>query len=289
MATSRTSDAHSDIALLEGTILSEGVVADSRPVSFAVRMLSGAIDAAASLLVMWALFVAVGAVQNLQGGLSEQAWAVLTVVIIVVVFVAAPTTIETLTRGRSLGKLAMGIRVVRDDGGPIRFRHALTRALTGVLELWMTGGSVALVVAFFNLKGKRLGDLLAGTYATRVRGGKVTTSPLIMPPELALWAHQADIRPLPSRYALAARQFLERAGRLTPHARADLGLRIAGLIEPFVAPGPPPGTHPESFIAAVLAERRDRDNFTAQRASEVSAARHATLQKLPFGLQSPRT
>ena len=39
--------------------------------------------------------------------------------LLVTVMVVLPTTVETLTRGRSLGKLAMGIRIVRDDGGPV--------------------------------------------------------------------------------------------------------------------------------------------------------------------------
>ena len=58
--------------------------------------------------------------------------AALTLVGFVALFVGVPTLVETLTRGRSLGKLALGLRVVRDDGGPVRFRQALTRALAGV-------------------------------------------------------------------------------------------------------------------------------------------------------------
>ena len=38
---------------------------------------------------------------------------------VITVFIIFPTTMETLTRGRSLGKLAMGLRTVRDDAGPI--------------------------------------------------------------------------------------------------------------------------------------------------------------------------
>jgi uncharacterized RDD family membrane protein YckC len=36
---------------------------------------------------------------------------------LIVVFLVYPTTVETLTRGKSLGKLVLGLRVVRDDGG----------------------------------------------------------------------------------------------------------------------------------------------------------------------------
>ena len=37
----------------------------------------------------------------------------------IVVFLVYPTTLETLTRGKSFGKLALGLRVVRDDGGTV--------------------------------------------------------------------------------------------------------------------------------------------------------------------------
>ena len=58
--------------------------------------------------------------------------------------------------------MALGLRVVRDDGGPIRFRHALVRGLVGVVEIWLTVGAVALVVSLASSQGKRLGDFLAG-------------------------------------------------------------------------------------------------------------------------------
>ena len=56
------------------------------------------------------------------------------------VFVGYPLVFETATRGRSLGKMAMGLRVVSDDGGPERFRQALFRALASVVEIWMLFG-----------------------------------------------------------------------------------------------------------------------------------------------------
>ena len=48
------------------------------------------------------------------------------------VFLGYPVAMETLTRGRTLGKMALGLRVVRDDGGPITFRQALVRGLVGL-------------------------------------------------------------------------------------------------------------------------------------------------------------
>ena len=83
--------------------------------------------------------------------------------------VVIPTSIETITRGRSLGKLAVGGRIVRSDGGASGFRQAFIRALVGVFELWFTLGAVAAIVGAFTPRSQRLGDLLAGTYSERTR------------------------------------------------------------------------------------------------------------------------
>lgn len=192
-----------------------------------------------------------------------------------------------MTRGRSLGKLAMGIRIVRDDGGPVRARHAIIRALTGVLEMWLTAGGIALLASLAHPQGKRIGDLLAGTYAVRVRGGQKALPPLLMPPELAGWVHAADIRRLPDGLALAARQFLGRAARLHEASRARLGTELAAEIEGYVAPGPPPGTHPERFLAAVLTERRDREYAHAMRAATTARSEAVLLHRLPHAVPDP--
>jgi len=268
----------------DGIVIGEGVVLDARPASFVSRALAALLDLAALAFVGIALLVVVA----LRDVSFDQQWtAVASVATAVVVMVVLPVTVETLSRGRSLGKLAAGTRVVRDDGGPVRFRHALVRALVGVGELWLTFGSVALIASLSNSRGKRLGDLLAGTYVIRVRGARARTAPLAMPPELAAWARTTDIRRLPDGLALAARQFLDRAPRLAPASRAGLADELAGRVEPFVAPGPPPGTPAEAFLHAVLHERRDRELERGRAEQERAEARATTLHRLPYAVPDP--
>lgn len=262
-------------------LIGEGVALDARPASFASRVLAALIDVA----VIGTASFAVGLLLIAVGINSSLAVVnALAVAAIVLVMVGVPTTVETLTRGRSLGKLALGLRIVRDDGGPIRFRHAVIRSLVGVFELWFTAGGVALISSLVNRKGKRLGDLLAGTYALRVRGGQKALPPLVMPPELAAWARTADIRRLPDGLALSARQFLGRTTTLHPGSRVRLGTELAARIESYVAPGPPRGTHPERFVAAVLAERRDREFAHASRLAARTATEEDLVARLPHGV-----
>ncbi len=176
----------------------------------------------------------------------------------VLVIVGYPTIFETLTRGRSLGKLALGLRVVSENGGPERFRQALLRALTGVIEIWMFMGSPALICSLLSAKGKRLGDVFSGTVVIQERLSARRGPIAIMPPALAGWAAGLELSGLADQTAAMARQFLARFYELTPAARDELGSRIASAVAATVSPPPPPGTPAAAYLSAVLAERRNR-------------------------------
>lgn len=270
---------------LDTIITGEAVSLESRPASVMTRALATLIDvgfyAVALLLLLLALSPQLARLNSAQAN-------TLVVVGIALLAVGVPTTVETVTRGRSLGKIVLGTRVVRDDGGPIRFRHALTRWSTAMVELFLTAGLLAFTVSMLGRRSKRLGDMLAGTYVARVRGVEEVDLPLLVPPELAAWAATADMAALPDRVSLHARKYLARTATLTPQARQRLGLSLAAEVERYVSPPPPPGTHPERFLAAVLATRRDREYLVAlrQRAAEEAELAALTQAYLSTGRAS---
>ena len=192
---------------------------------------------------------------------GDSAWVSgLAIVLLVLIIVGYPVAFETLTRGRSLGKLALGLRVVRDDGGAARFRQALVRGLFEVVEIWMLAGVPAIVCSLLNSRGKRIGDLAAGTVVVRERTPKPRASPeRYLNPQTLGWAASADLSRVGDDLALAMRQFLARAATLRPEARAMLGHQLAVDVCGRVMPQPPPGTPPEAVLAAVLGERRRRE------------------------------
>ncbi|ALC99713.1 transporter [Actinomyces sp. oral taxon 414] len=266
-------------------ITGEAVALEVTPASVGLRLLSGLIDYglyAGSAVLSLATWSTVQ--QRLSPGMSNAVAVAQISVLILTCTVVIPLTIEVLSRGRSAGRLVTGCRVVRDDGGAIRLRHCLVRTLTAVIEVWLIQGIPAVCSCVVTRRGKRLGDLLAGTYVINERSGAMSVPPLIMPPELAHWAAQTDIRPLPGNLALAGRTFLQRTATLQPDARARLGADLAARILPFVAPTPPAGTHPERFLAAVLCERRDREltmNLHDRALEERDVLR---LGRLPYGV-----
>jgi uncharacterized RDD family membrane protein YckC len=243
-------------------VTGEAVALDLPPATVGLRVASGLMDVLAQGVALFAVYlVSTVLVVGADDALAAVAGLVGTVLVLVVL----PTALETLTRGRSLGKLALGLRTVRDDAGPISFRHAFVRALVGVVEIWVFSGVPALISALVTSRGKRIGDVLAGTYVVRERFPFPGVRPALMPPHLAGWALNADIAPLPDGLALAVRQFLDRAPTLNPVSRATLGTRLTEQVLTHVAPAPPPGQHPETVLAAVIAERRRRDELRLAR------------------------
>ncbi|WP_081844541.1 RDD family protein [Cellulomonas sp. URHE0023] len=271
------------MANMDGIVIGEGVVLDARPTSSAVRLLAALLDLLVLGVVVFLLIIVLSSISPT----TEEAARITSVVFIATITVVIPTTVDTLTRGRSLGKLALGIRIVRDDGGPIVFRQSLVRALVGIVELWLTFGSVALITSTVNPQGKRVGDLLAGTYAVRVRGSAPQRPPLSMPAQLAGWAASSDIARLPDGLALSARQFLGRTATLHPTSRVQLGTRLSEEVQRYVNPLPPSGTHPEAFLAAVLTERRNREFVALERAGHRDAVEAMQLHRLPHGIPDP--
>jgi uncharacterized RDD family membrane protein YckC len=189
---------------------------------------------------------------------DEAVTGAIMVIFTVLVFVGYPLVFETATRGRSVGKMVMGLRVVSDDGGPERFRQALFRALASVVEIWMLLGSPAVICSMLSPKAKRIGDIFAGTVVISERGPKLGPPP-VMPPPLAWWAASLQLSGLGAEQAEVARQFLSRASQLDPQLRDQIAYRIAGDVLSRVAPPPPPGTPPQLVLAAVLAERHRRE------------------------------
>ncbi|WP_030245486.1 RDD family protein [Streptomyces sp. NRRL S-350] len=178
--------------------------------------------------------------------------------------VAVPVMVETLSHGRSLGKAALGLRVVRTDGGPVRFRHSLVRGLVGFFELIALSGSPALITSAVNAEGKRLGDIFAGTVVVRERtpGGSGSPLPPVHPHLLQAMGRELvamDLSAVPEPLWLAVRQLLGRIGQLDPSVMNRMTARLAGDLSDRIGHPMPPGLHPAAYLGAVLTERQRRE------------------------------
>ena len=240
-------------------ITGDAVTLDLRIAGLPSRSLALAVDLTLQVLLLLAGTVLTSWVFSAGG--SPGAQAAVTLAVVVLVLVGWPTMIETLTRGRSLGKALMGLRVVRDDGGPTRLRHSLVRALAMVfLDFWVTSGVVGGISALSSSKSKRMGDHLAGTIVVGERIPRAANrhEEITMPVALAGWAATLDLVAVPDALALNVRTFLHRAASLDPQVRVMTAQRLATQMAGHVRNPAPPGTPAEAYLTAVLAERTRR-------------------------------
>src|SRR6201998_4630518 len=236
-------------------VTGDAVVVEVQIAQLPVRAVAAVIDLAAIFVFyVLGLILALATQPEFDDALVDA----FVVIFTVLVLVGYPVTFETATRGRSLGKMAMGLRVVSDDGGPERFRQALFRALAAVVEIWMFFGGPAVICSLLSSKGKRIGDVFAGTVVISERGPKLEPPP-VMPPALAWWASSLQLSGLRSETAQIARQFLSRETQLRPQVRDQMAHRITAEVVAQIAPPPPPGVPPQYVLAAVLAERHRRE------------------------------
>lgn len=191
-------------------------------------------------------------------------WAGIAVVLVLLLAVqfGYPTAFETLWRGRTPGKAALGLRVLTAEGGPVTFRHAAIRAALGIVDFQITLGTAAFVTALVDPRSRRIGDIAAGTVVVRERSaaGEVESVDFVAPAHLRSYAQRLDVGALGAAEYQAVRTFLRRAAALEPEHRQRLARDLAERLLPRVQPLPPPGTPDEELLQAVAAaaQRRHR-------------------------------
>ncbi|MDH6434891.1 putative RDD family membrane protein YckC [Streptomyces sp. SAI-144] len=238
-------------------VTGEAVALELRPARLPSRALAVLIDLIVAVVVYIAVTVALVAA---SASLDDAAQMALSIAAFLLVLVGGPIAVETLSHGRSLGKLAVGLRVVRDDGGPIRFRHALVRGAIGVIEILMTFGVVACIASLVSARGRRLGDVFAGTLVVRERI-PVGPSGFVPPPPpwLAGRFSGLDLSAVPDGLWLAIRQYLTRMHQLDPQVGWAMAERLASDLAAHTGTPAPQDVPPGAYLAAVVQERQARE------------------------------
>jgi uncharacterized RDD family membrane protein YckC len=238
-------------------VTGEAVALELRPAKLPSRALAAAIDAVAVFIVF--LIISLVLVTS-TASLDEAAQAAVSVAAFVLVLVGGPIAVETLSHGRSLGKLAFGLRVVRDDGGPIRFRHALVRGAIGMVEILTTLGVVACVASLVSERGRRLGDVFAGTLVVRERVPAAGVGFLPPPPPGPTGPFSGvDLSAVPDGLWLAIRQYLTRVRQLDPQVSWTMADNLAAELAARTTVTAPQGTPATAYLAAMLYERQARE------------------------------
>ncbi|HEV2034921.1 MAG TPA: RDD family protein [Candidatus Dormibacteraeota bacterium] len=143
---------------------------------------------------------------------------------------------EALWSGQTIGKKAFRLRAVGDRGEPLTFMQAGIRNVVRIVDFLPYGYGVGFVVMFANGKGKRLGDLAAGTIVVKdsdhvwlwqLPGAQRPVDPSRVPPPPGAQpgvAYSQNATPPPPAYGAGI--------PLSPYTPASLGEQTLRRIDP---------------------------------------------------------
>lgn len=246
---------------MSGIVTPEAVRLDFDEANLGSRCLALLLDLLLQFTVLFTVLLAGTALAGATGeGLPEWVGVVLVLLLVFLVLWGYPVGSETLWRGRTLGKAALGLRVVTTEGAPVRFRHAAIRAALSLVDLWLTGGGAAVVSILATSRQQRLGDLVAGTLVLRERTAAGATAPVrfTVPPGAESYAATVDASGMTADDYATVRTFLLRATSLAPDARVRVGTDLARRVAAKLAHVPPAGVTPELFLTAAAARYQQR-------------------------------
>ena len=245
-----------------GIITPEAVVLDLETAGVASRAYAGLIDLAVQLGIL--LFAGV-MLQLLD--LTQHSADLVGAVLLAVVLMGYPLVSETMMRGRSIGKHALGLRAVTLEGAPIRFRHAVLRMMGGLVDRYLPPvGVTGMLFVLGTARHQRVGDLLAGTVVIRdpVRTALPTAVWFPVPPGLEAFAAGIDPTAMTDAQYTVIRSFLLHNRDLTPDARYAMADDLAHRAAAVLRHSGVGSVHPETYLLCVIS-RYQRANFVAMR------------------------
>jgi uncharacterized RDD family membrane protein YckC len=197
----------------------------SRFLALVVDML---VQFAIALVLLIAFSFAAAPLARFAYGKNVVAWFIaLGVFLAFAIFFGWFIIFETWWSGRTPGKRALGLRVVRDGGFPLDVGASIIRNVVRVAELLLGFYALSAISALLSRENKRLGDFAAGTIVVRDRA----QAPADLDAYLARGAARTDTGLRDDDRVLIDR-FLARRATLDRGARAGLAARIAAHVRP---------------------------------------------------------
>jgi len=170
---------------------------------------------------------------------------------------------EGLRAGQTPGKRWVGIRVVSDTGHPITFAAAAARNLLRVADFLPPPYLLGALFVALHPRGKRLGDIVAGTVVVR---DQPVVHPVVPAGGPAGDVEAAGVPELADEEFHFLREYAERAPSLPDDIRARLAGRLAARLAERYPSRP---ADPELFLAALYRDElsRRRGRFGARAAA----------------------
>lgn len=236
------------------------------------RFLAAAIDHLIQTVAMVVIVVAAGVLSDWRLFASIGVWtAALTVLAVFAVYWGYFVAFETLWSGQTPGKRMMRLRVVREDGRPVRFFEVFVRNLLRVaIDVQpFPSYAIGVVSIIFSARSKRVGDFVAGTVVVKERATEAPSlNEIIKVAEIeqqrlertAPAPFAADTRRLSEQELRAVKTFLKRRFELQEPNRTVLAARIAQPISAKLGV-PVDGLSPEALLEEVERQHRAQSRY----------------------------
>jgi len=242
----------------DGIVTPEAVVLDVETAGFASRIIAALVDLSIQALILVLLNAILALVFFGDGSTYNTAAAV----VVFAVLFGYPIGFEWALRGRTPGKMALGLRAVTVDGAPIRLREATLRAMGGIADkLLPPGGITGALFVTLTPRHQRIGDLIAGTIVIRDPERHVASPALWFsaPPGLETYAASIDPTAITVDQYTVIRSFLVRGRGLAPSARLELATDLADRLAAHVRHERPEWVPPDAFLVCAMARYQRRN------------------------------
>jgi uncharacterized RDD family membrane protein YckC len=157
---------------------------------------------------------------------------------------------EVFGSGRTPGKRALGLRVVKLGGQPVDFRTSavrnIVRLIDGILTVYVAG----IVSILFTARNQRLGDLAAGTIVVREQRADAS-APRASTDKATARLGSWDVSAVSPDEIATVRRFLERRDGLAEPARDRIARDLFERLRSKVA-GAPVRIEPETFLESLV-------------------------------------
>lgn len=236
------------------------------------RFLASAIDHLIQIGVFVALLIVAGIINNWNFFTGMGTWtAALMVLALFAIYWGYFVAFETLWNGQTPGKRIMRLRVVREDGRPVRFFEVFVRNLLRLTIDFMPLPSyaVGVVSIIFSTRSKRVGDFVAGTVVVKERATeapsldeiiKISEIEQLKMERAAPAPFNADTRLLTERELRAVETFLKRRFELPAPNRIALAARIAQPITARLGITAE-NLSPESVLEEIERQHREQSRY----------------------------
>ena len=225
------------------------------------RLLAALLDALVMLGVILAALIVIALVGSLialqpHGVAAGSVLGAFTLLFLFGFVFAYYAGLELLWDGQTVGKRALKLRVLRDNGTPVDAAAVLARTVVRLVDFLPFGYLVGLISIVVDGRARRLGDIVGGTIVVREWDSAPTLREIAYGAEPAAWGppapgQEAPVHLLTTDELAAAREFLRRAATFPSPERAALAWRVATTLAARIGYAEPL-THPEWFLIWVV-------------------------------------